>query len=310
MLTFAQSLNSYEMNHKNNLVKKLRDRYKVLILKDDTSVEKLSFRIPFWVFISGILSFLLVLFIVFTLVLRYTPLREYVSGEGIGPDRRELLKAYSRIDSLEKISIANERYLANLKNVIDGTVGETIQDAVKRDNEQELIIEKQSVDKNTSAKSRKKTEDEEVLSLLELRTPVLSNENTNTLIKERSLSDFSFYSPVKGMISSSYDKETRHFATDIATKRDEPIQSIQDGHVIFSAFTPSTGYVIIIQHANNLISVYKHCSSLLKKEGVFVRGGEVIALVGNTGELSTGPHLHFELWHNGNPVNAEDYINF
>lgn len=315
MLTFAESLISKEinnvMNNKWSLVDKLRDRYKVLVLKDDTFVEKVSFRVPLWVFISSVAAFLLMLFIGFTLVLRFTPLREYVIGEGSGPDRRDLLKAYSRVDSLEQISLANELYLTNLKSIMNGTAGETIQDAVKRDSEQETNVEKQLESKNKIVKSKTKTEDEEVLrSLLELRTPVLAKENTNTIRRERSLSDFSFYSPVKGMVNSSYDKEIRHFATDIATKRDEPIQSVQDGHVVLAAFTPSTGYVIIVQHGNNLISVYKHCSTLLKKEGAFVRGGEVIALVGSTGELSTGPHLHFELWHNGNAVDAENFINF
>ena len=311
MLTFAQLQSSKKMRHKNSLVDKLTNRYKVLVLKDDTFIEKISFKVPLWVFISGVLAFLLLLFIGFTLILRFTSLQEYVIGEGTGPDRREILKAYSRIDSLEQISIANELYLANLKKVMDGTAGESIQDAVKRDSEQESKIEEQMVAQKTPAKSKKKSEDEKVLrSLLELRTPVQAQENTIVTTRERSLSDYSFYSPVKGMVSGSYDKETRHFATDIATKRDEPIQCIQDGHVVFSAFTPSTGYVIIVQHGNNLVSVYKHCSTLLKKEGTFVRGGEIIALVGNTGELSTGPHLHFELWHNGNAVNAEDYINF
>src|SRR5690606_38477843 len=147
-------------------------------------------------------------------------------------------------------------------------------------------------------------------SLIELQSPILTSENSKTEIKERGVESYSFYSPVKGMVTAGYDKDARHFATDIATKMNEPIQSILDGHVIFSSFTPSTGYVTIIQHRDNLISVYKHCEALLKKEGVFVRGGEVIALAGNTGELSTGPHLHFELWYNGNAVNAEDYINF
>src|SRR5690606_33144130 len=110
--------------------------------------------------------------------------------------------------------------------------------------------------------------------------------------------------------TSGFDEDTRHLATDIASKKDDPILSILDGHVVLAAFTPATGFVIIIQHGNNLLSIYKHCSSLLKKEGAFVKAGEVIALVGSTGELSTGPHLHFELWHNGNAVNAENYINF
>src|SRR5690606_12369257 len=127
---------------------------------------------------------------------------------------------------------------------------------------------------------------------------------------ERGISHYTFYSPVRGVVTGNYDAKTTHLATDIATKLNDPIKAILDGHIIFASYTPSTGYVIIIQHTDNLISVYKHCAVLLKKAGTFVRGGEVIAMVGNTGELSSGPHLHFELWHNGNPVNAENYITF
>src|SRR5690606_38312223 len=161
-----------------------------------------------------------------------------------------------------------------------------------------------------SIKNEKYSEDEEVLKKLLEHAPMLSNEKAVSESNERGIAGYSFFTPVKGVVTSSYDKEDRHFATDIATKMNEPIQSVLDGHVLFSSFTPSTGYVIIIQHANNLVSVYKHCAALLKKEGAFVRGGEVIALVGSTGELTTGPHLHFELWHNGNAVDAENYIKF
>jgi murein DD-endopeptidase MepM/ murein hydrolase activator NlpD len=293
-----------------SLFDKLKGRYKVMVLEDETFVEKASFKVPLWVLISSTLAFFLFVFVLFTLLLRFTSLKEYIIGEDQVTNRRELMKAYDRIDSLNQISIANELYLSNLQKVIDGTAGENIEEAIKRDSEQ--IANNSQVENSApkSMKDQKYSEDEEVLrSLLELRTPVLSQENNDEL-KERGMASYSFYSPVKGMVTGSFDQETRHFATDIATKMNEPIQSVLDGYVVFASFTPATGYVIIIQHANNLISVYKHCAALLKKEGTFVRGGEVIALVGNTGELSTGPHLHFELWHNGNAVNAEDYINF
>lgn len=281
-----------------------------MVLDDDTFVERASFKVPLWVLISSTLAFFIVAFIVFIVLLRFTSLKEYVIGEDQVTYRRELLKAYDRVDSLSQISVANELYLSNLQKVIDGTVGESIDEATKRDSEQ--IANSQAENSASQRiKEQKHSEDEEVLrSLLELSTPVLSQYENKEELKERGMASYSFYSPVKGMVTGSFDKETRHFATDIATKMNEPIQSILDGYVVFASFTPSTGYVIIIQHESNLITVYKHCAALLKKEGTFVRGGEVIALVGNTGELSTGPHLHFELWRNGNAVNAEDYINF
>lgn len=294
-----------------DVIDKLRERYKVLVLKDDTFVEKLSFRIPLWVFVTGSLSLLILVFTVFTLLLRYTPLQEYVIGENQSANRRELLKAYARIDSLDQATLANEQFINNLKKVMNGTVGESIEDAEKRDSVMNEATVNAPVGKKQTTKSKKHVEDEEVLrNLLELSTPVTSPGGVKMDVNERGISELSFYSPVKGMVTSSFDEDERHLATDIATKKDEPILSILDGHVILAAFTPATGYVTIIQHANNLLSIYKHCSALLKKEGTFVKGGEVIALAGSTGELSTGPHLHFELWYKGNAVNAEGYINF
>lgn len=290
------------------LVDKFRSHYKVLVLKADTSLEKLSFIVPLWALISIALASLFLVFGLFIILLRFTSLKEYIIGENPDTYRRELLKAYDRIDSLDQVSAANELYLSNLQKVMGGTVGESIEEAVKRDSEQ--VVKNDQIAKE-QPKSKTYSEDEEVLkSLLELKKPVLSEESIGSKVKERGIADYSFYSPVKGVVTGAYDEQTRHFATDIATKMNEPIQSILDGHVIFSSFTPSTGYVVIIQHADNLISVYKHCAALLKKEGVFVKAGEVIALAGSTGELTTGPHLHFELWYNGNAVNAEDYINF
>lgn len=290
------------------LVDKIKSQYKLLVLKEDTSLEKLSFVAPLWTLISMVIAFLLIVLVLSIVLLRFTPLKDFVIEGNPNTYRKELLKAYSRIDSLDQVSAANELYLLNLKKVLGGTVGESIEEAVKRDSEQ--LVESKKI-ANESPQSKRYSEDEAVLkSLLELKNPVLSEVNIGPRVKETSIADYTFYSPVKGVVTNAYDKQARHFATDIATKMSEPIQSILDGHVIFSSFTPSTGYVIIIQHSDNLISVYKHCAALLKKEGVFVKGGEVIALAGNTGELTTGPHLHFELWYNGNAVNAEDYINF
>lgn len=292
-------------------ISNLRERYKVLVLKDSDFIEKLSFKVPAWVFIAAFLTAIVGLFFLFIFIIKVTPLKEYVIGDGENLDRKEMVEAFQRIDSLERASLANERYLSNLKNVMAGTVGESIDEAVARDSELIKSNELKATHPKTETKSKARTEDEEVLkSLLELNNPVLSKETSSGASNERGLSEFSFYSPVRGVVTSSYEKEIRHLATDIATKKNDPIQSILDGHVIFASFTPATGYVIIIQHDGNLLSVYKHCSALLKREGSFVKGGEVLGLVGSTGELSTGPHLHFELWYNGNAVNAEDYINF
>jgi murein DD-endopeptidase MepM/ murein hydrolase activator NlpD len=125
-----------------------------------------------------------------------------------------------------------------------------------------------------------------------------------------SISNFFFFTPIQGIISNGYNPANRHFGIDIVSKMNEAVKSVLDGTVILSAWTLQTGNIIAVQHQSNIISVYKHNSVLLKKEGDNVKAGDPIAIVGESGEMQTGPHLHFELWYNGNPVNPREYISF
>ena len=119
-----------------------------------------------------------------------------------------------------------------------------------------------------------------------------------------------FFSPITGLISRKYNLKEDHFGVDVVSKRNEPVMSVASGTVILSSWTQDSGYVIAIQHSSDLISIYKHNAELLKKTGSFVNGGEVIAIIGNTGDLTDGPHLHFELWYKGNTVDPEDFVTF
>ena len=121
---------------------------------------------------------------------------------------------------------------------------------------------------------------------------------------------YHFFPPVEGIVTQSFDEKKRHYGTDIVAKANAKVAAVLDGVVIFTDWTVKTGYVIQVQHTNDLISVYKHNSILLKKQGDYVRAGEVLGVVGNTGEESSGPHLHFELWRAGNPLNPENFIKF
>jgi len=127
---------------------------------------------------------------------------------------------------------------------------------------------------------------------------------------DQELQEVFFFSPIAGIVTGPFDLSEEHYGIDIVAKSDEPVKSIADGSVIMADWTQDSGYVIAIQHRNNLISVYKHNAALLKKVGTFVSAGEIIAIIGNTGELTTGPHLHFEIWYNGAPVNPEDFVSF
>ena len=134
---------------------------------------------------------------------------------------------------------------------------------------------------------------------------------SNNKIRDIELQEMFFFDPVAGaVISSPYNAKEDHFGTDIVAKKNEPVKSIANGTVIMADNNLDDGYVIAIQHSSNLISIYKHNSALLKKVGNFVTAGEIISIMGNTGNLSSAPHLHFEIWYNGNPVNPEDFVSF
>ncbi len=124
------------------------------------------------------------------------------------------------------------------------------------------------------------------------------------------LQEFFLFSPISGIVLSPYNVKNKHYGIDVVSKKNEPVKCVADGTVIFSDWTQEAGFVISIQHKGNLISVYKHNSALLKKVGNFVSTGDIISIIGNTGELTSGPHLHFELWYNGNPVNPEEFVSF
>lgn len=133
---------------------------------------------------------------------------------------------------------------------------------------------------------------------------------TLTSVKYRELQETFFFSPLSGFISDHFDAKQGHYGVDLVAKTNEPVKNIADGTVLFASWTQDAGYVMMIQHKGNLISVYKHNAQLYKKVGTFVNGGEIISIVGNSGDLTDGPHLHFELWYNGNPLNPEEFVTF
>ena len=136
----------------------------------------------------------------------------------------------------------------------------------------------------------------------------LSIRNDNPDVTQ--LSQVHFFVPLKGVVSEHFQNTPDHFGVDLVSEPNARISSVLDGTVIFAGWTLETGYVAYIQHEANLVSVYKHNAELLKKTGQQVKAGEAIAIIGNTGELSSGPHLHFELWYNGKALNPEQYIDF
>lgn len=278
-------------------LEKLRNKYRLIIYNDKTFEEIFSYSLSRWnvAYLGGIVSVILV---AFTYVLiAYTPLKAYVI-----PD-------YPKAEERQQ-SINNTLLVDSLMNQlrIYGQYTKTIQTILRGENAPNFTEEVTDTSKayenlsfapsRSDSLMRKQIEEEEAFNL--------------TLFSEASelssITDVFFYPPVKGLITNSFNPEQNHYATDIVSSKDDVVHAVYEGVVFFADWTVETGYVIMVKHKDDILSIYKHNSKLLKKSGEKVYTGEPIAIIGNTGEITTGPHLHFELWHKGKPVNSEEYI--
>lgn len=285
---------------KQKLLDRLKNKYKLVILNDETFEEKASFTLNrLNVFILG--SVLLVLLIaIVTSILIFTPLKEYIPGYADVSLRRDISEMSIKVDSMQMLIDANDKYIANIKGVINGTVG--VNDTINKNSKPTL--------KDTTFRIGAKPEEDSLLRLMiedQNQYGFAIKENN---IKPSGIAGYTFFTPVKGIITEKYNPRKSHYGIDVAATKGMPVKACLEGSVVFASWTSDGGYVVAIQHGNDLISIYKHCSVLLKKVGNFVRSGEPIAIVGDTGEMQTGPHVHFELWFKGNAVNPKDYINF
>ena len=276
--------------------KRIRFKYKLSFINENTLEEVWSFRLSqLSVFISlGVFAFSLVAFTAFIIIM--TPIRNYLPGYLDVEVRKEIVQNALRADSLERMIEIQNLYLKNVTGIISGTI------------ELDSIREIDSLARiDADFEIPRSPEEEEYVKNFEQEEKYnLAVLNTNPL----PVDGLFFYKPVNGMISSHYQADIHHFGVDIAAAPKESVLATLDGTVMYAGYDPNQGNVIQLQHKNGFVSVYKHNELLLKEPGEQVVAGEAIALVGNTGKLSTGPHLHFELWYNGRPVNPEDFIVF
>ncbi len=278
------------------LAKKLLHKYRLVILNEDTFEERLSFKLTrLNVFVLS--SFMAILLIIGTIILiAFTPLREYIPGYSSTALKLKATELNYKTDSLQQVLAMNEKYFSSIKRVLQGDVSsvqfnrDSIIEAAKRDTT-EIDLAPIKAD----SLLREKVNKEDKYNLFESAT---------------ANARFVLFPPVNGTISEEYNAEEKHYAVDLVVAKDSPIKSTADGTVIFAEWTAETGFVVIIEHTEGLLSVYKHNSSITKNQGDLVKAGEVIATAGNTGEFTTGPHLHFELWSNGYPINPTNYIDF
>lgn len=283
------------MKEKKKLYKKLNDRYRLIIYNDSTfqSVWSMKLtRLKVFTATSLVSAFFVVLVIV---LITTTELREYIPGYPRDGYRQMVLITALKVDSLENEIRKRDQFFEGIKTIVSGGIPE--------DN---LSID--TTVKPNEVKFSEFNHDSVFQDRLLAEQTSLSIQNN--VVKKIDISQIHFFVPLKGMVTNSFDSASDHFGVDMVSEPNSMISAVLDGTVIFSGWTLETGYVIYIQHEADIVSVYKHNSELLKSTGDRVNAGDAVAIIGNSGELSTGPHLHFELWHKGTPLNPEQYIDF
>lgn len=281
-------------NKRKKLKEKLTFKYRFVVLNEETFEERFSFklnRLNAFVF-GGLFSVLLITLTILFIVL--TPLKEYIQGYSSTELQKEATRLVYKVDSLNRALSVNDLYIQNIQQVLKGEIKRVTfnKDSVLK---QFLLEDIDFAPSSVDSAFREEVEQADRFSVFQQATRN---------------ADIVFTAPIKGEVTQHYDDKEKHFAIDIAVEMDSPVKAVADGTVIFKGFTADTGYVIIIEHSQGFISVYKHNASIYKEQGDLVKSGEVIASAGSTGTFSTGPHLHFELWNEGYPVNPSNYINF
>ncbi|NND25738.1 MAG: M23 family metallopeptidase [Flavobacteriaceae bacterium] len=281
---------------KKKFARKLLHKYRLVILNEDTFEERFAIKLTrLNVFVLGSLTAIF-LIVGTILLISFTTLKEYIPGYSSTALKKQATELNFKTDSLQRVLAMNERYYESIKRVLSGDVSmvefnkDSIIDAAEKDlSELSLSPSKEDL------LLREKVDKEDKYSLFESATSKVN---------------FVLFPPVTGTLSQTYDPGSKHFAVDLVVPKDTPVKATADGTVIFAEWTSQTGYVILLEHSDGLLSVYKHNASLTKEQGDLVKAGEVIAISGNTGELTTGPHLHFEIWSNGYPVDPTTFIDF
>ena len=285
-----------EISRSKRIKKKLLSRYRLVILNEETFEEQLYFRLTR-------LNVIIISTFVFTLLfsgtialVSYTPIKEYIPGYASTKMRKQAAENAFRLDSLLNAYRQSNLQLRAIRKVLTGEV-----------DLEELKEKNISLDTRNSLNrviSKRSKQDSLLRNLVEQEDKYSVTLTTNSKV------DFVLYPPATGSLSQVYDPINKHFAVDIVLNENAPIKAVAEGTVIFSEWTADTGHVIIIEHPYGLLSAYKHNAALSKSQGDIVAAGEVIATAGNTGEFSTGYHLHFELWSDGFPMNPENFIDF
>uniref|UniRef100_UPI003216E5C0 murein hydrolase activator EnvC family protein n=1 Tax=uncultured Draconibacterium sp. TaxID=1573823 RepID=UPI003216E5C0 len=283
------------MEKKKKLYDKLKNQYRLIVYNDTTFQSVWSMKLSrLKVFtVTSLASAVIVVLVI--LLIATTGLREYIPGYPKAEYRQMLVRNALKVDSLEHELASRDQFFRGIQAIMSGEIPEdnlpvqkdTLKDAVE------------FMEYNHDSVFQDK------LLAEQLSLSIQDNEN-----KTSELSQIHFFIPLKGIVTEYFNSSPNHFGIDIVSEPNARISAVLGGTVIFSGWTLETGYVIYLQHEADMISVYKHNAELLKSTGDKVNAGEAIAIIGNTGEITSGPHLHFELWHKGTALDPEQYIDF
>jgi murein DD-endopeptidase MepM/ murein hydrolase activator NlpD len=284
-----------EKKNKRLWIQNLLNRYRMVVINETTFEEKFFIRISQFNIIVLVILFVTLTAIGSFFLVAYTPLKEFIPGYTSLTIRKEAIRNSFLLDSLTLEFEKQDLFISSIKSALTGEINW----------EENSLLDDQSQSPEVLNSDNAMSEADSLL-----RLEVIQEDKYNVIPNDLSNVKYLLYPPAVGPISQKYDADKRHFAVDIALKENAPIMAVAHGTVIFSEWTAETGHVIIVKHDYGLLSVYKHNSSLEKYQGDLVKAGEVIAKAGDTGELSTGWHLHFELWINGFSADPTDFIDF
>lgn len=281
-----------------------RIKYRFVILRDDSFQELTSFKLtPGNLLVIGSTISVTLIFLTAMLIM-YTPMKYYIPGyQSSFGSSDKLKKLMFETDSLEHALELNNKQISNLYNILSGNIDSSYTSKKKSN---PIKGDTSELSKLSEAELKLRRE----MALSQNSTLQYSSNKKSANNDDATIYELHFFPPVKGFITSAFEPKKLHYGIDVAAPKNEPIKACLEGTVISAGWNMEGGYEILIQHPHNIVSCYKHNSKLLKKTGSFVKAGEVIGIIGNSGEISTGPHLHFELWNRGVAINPESFIKF
>ena len=282
--------------------------YRLVVLNHDTFEEVGSYKLSLMNLYVAISSLVVGFTILITSIIVFTPIKRYIPGYGGIGSQRDVFDMVERVDSLERALAAHQTYATNVRKLLMADV-EKESDMPREKNtavtDSNINVDPSEAEMQVRAGGNSPFEGDETKNDKESENKAIKVIGRNDRLESMYL-----IAPLSGSISKPFSFAEKHYGTDLIAPKNTPVKAVADGFVISSDWTLETGNTIAVQHANNVVSFYKHNATLLKKVGDKVKSGEAIAIIGNTGEQTSGPHLHFELWKDGKSVNSQEYIRF